>query len=678
MQKIKKYLFIVFLITSLFSIGFKSIGQKMKWATKVVGFSSQLSIPNQATENAAIQVLGIPSKMPAIGQSLCAWQPAILDNKNEDWIKVSFDTLMAIRQISIAENFGQGCVIHIYGYDQNGKENLIFSENKNPGKEIGRMFNVILEQPTSFLVKELKLVLNTARVKGANQIDAIGISNDNLAFVPKINTANNELKGAIKENLGKNVNSKTHDVAPVISPDGKNLYFTRWDHPDNLGKDKRQDIWTSTLVGNQWQAAKNLGNPINNEDNNAACSISADGRTLFLINVYNKDGSMEKGMSISNRLPIAWTYPKQMKIKNYVNYSQYTEFAIGGNGKVLIMTAHRRDTRGAKDLYVSFLQADSIWSEPKSLGNVVNTAEDEFTPFLATDNKSLYFSTKGHAGYGENDIFVSRRLDESWTNWSTPINLGPVINSSGWDGYFTIPAAGDFAYLCSQNESFGLEDIFRIKLPEATQPDPVAIVSGQVLNSVTNKPVAATIFANIFGGKVDSIKVEYSPTTGDYKMILPLKKKFVLFAKAPGYLSINESLDLLADSKYREIKRNILIMPIEAGQKAQLKEVVFQQSSYELLPASYSELDIMAEMMLENKKIEIHLDGHTDNQGDWSQNIKLSENRVNEVRKYLISKGVAGNRITTKAWGGSKAIFSNETESTRMKNRRVEFTIKKK
>ncbi len=650
----------------------------MRWAARVVGFSSQYSIPNQASEYSASQVLGTPSKLPAFGTSVCAWQPAIADNKNDDFITVSFDTLMAVRQIAIAENFGQGCIIHVYGIDSKGGENLIFSENKNPSKEIGKMLNIILDKPTDYLLKDLKIVLNTARVKGNNQIDAIGISADSEPFEAKINVSKSDLIVAIKENLGKSVNSKTHDVAPVISPDGKNIYFTRWDHPDNLGKDKKQDIWTSAYIGNQWQTAVNLGSPVNNDDNNAACSISGDGRTLFLINVYNKDGSMEKGMSVSKRGTNSWSYPKQMKIKNYVNYSQYTEFAIGGNGKVLIMTAHRRDTRGAKDLYVSFLQPDSVWSEPKSLGNVVNTAEDEFTPFLASDNKALYFSTKGHAGYGDNDIFISRRLDETWTKWSEPINLGPTINSSGWDGYFTIPASGDFAYLCSQNESFGLEDIFRIKLPEAAQPDPVAIVSGSVLNSVTNKPMSATVFANVLGEKSDSIKIDYSPLTGDYKMILPLKKKYVLFAKQSGFLSINESLDLSKDIKYREIKRNINLMPIEAGQKAQLKEVVFKQSSYELLVESYQELDKMAEMMQENKNIEIHLDGHTDNQGDWNQNIKLSESRVNEVKKYLVSKGIAGNRITTKAWGGSKALFSNESETTRMKNRRVEFTIKKK
>lgn len=650
----------------------------MKWATKVIGFSSQYVIPNQATEYAAVQALGRPSKLPAFGTSVCAWQPAINENKVDDFIHVAFDTLIAIRQVSIAENFGQGCIIHIYAYDQNGKENLLFSENKEPNNQIGRMFNIILDEPTKYLVKELKVVLNTARVKGPNQIDAIGISSDAIPFQAKINLAETEQKAIVKENLGKFVNSKTHDVAPVIAPDGKNIYFTRWDHPENLGRDKKQDIWNSQYLNGQWQPAENLGNPINNDDNNAACSISADGRTLFLINVYNKDGGMEKGMSISRRTPVGWSFPRQMKIKNYVNYSQYTEFAIGGNGKVLIMTVHRRDTRGAKDLYVSFLQSDSLWSEPKNMGNMINTAEDEFTPFMASDNKSLYFSTKGHPGYGENDIFVSRRLDDSWTKWSEPVNLGPTINSAGWDGYFTIPASGDFAYLCSQNESYGLEDIFRIKLPEANKPEAVAIVMGSVLNSVTSKPMAANVFANALGEKADSMKIEYSPITGEYKMILPLKKKFVIYAKQKGFLSINESIDLSKETKYREIKRNIYLMPIETGQKAQLKEVVFQQSSYELLPDSFSELDKMVDMMKENMAIEIHLDGHTDNQGDWNQNIILSENRVKEVKKYIVSKGITANRITTKAWGGSKAIFSNESETTRMKNRRVEFTIKKK
>jgi outer membrane protein OmpA-like peptidoglycan-associated protein len=647
----------------------------MKWATKVVAFSSQYVIPNQATEYAAVQALGRPSKLPNIGTSVCAWQPAIFDNKNDDFIQVSFDTLMVVRQIAIAENQGQGCIIHIYAYDQNGKENLLFSENKEPINQVGRMFTIILDQPTTFQVKELKIVLNTARVKGPNQIDAIGISTDAIPFVPKINFADTEITNFKKENLGPVINSKVPELAPVISPDGKELFFTRTDHPENFGM---QDVWSSKYLDGKWQSSKNIGPPINNADNNAACSISSDGKTLYLVNKYNTDGTMEKGMSKSTLGRAGWSFPETLKIDKYNNYGNDSEFCVGGNNRVLIYTANNRNSIGGRDMYYSRLLPGGSWSAGKNLGNMINTADDEYSPYLASDNKSLYFSTKGYPTIGGFDIFVSKRLDDTWTNWSEPINLGKSINTPDWDGYFTIPASGEYAYLCSRNESIGLEDIFRVKISEGTKPEAVAIVSGSVLNSVTSKPMDANVLANVLGEKSDSVKIDYSPLTGEFKMILPLKKKYVVYAKQKGYLSINESIDLSKDTKYREIKRNLYLMPIEAGQKAQLKDVVFKQSSSEMLPESYPELDKMVEMMKENLVIEIHLDGHTDNQGDWNQNIILSENRVKEVKSYMISKGIAGNRISTKAWGGSKAIFSNESETTRMKNRRVEFTIKKK
>lgn len=664
----------------IFSLFFSSVAtaQQVQWAARVLGFSSQYSIPNQAQEYTASQILGKPSKLPAFGSSVCAWQPAITDNPQDDWITVSFDSAQVIQQVAIAENFGQGCIKQIFVYDEQQNEYKIFDNAPAPSKDVGKMFNFFLPKTSTYKVKELKIVLNTARVRGPNQIDAVGISADKLPVNPQINVANLKTESSPKENLGNAINSKSHDVAPVISPDGKNIYFTRWDHPDNLGKEKKQDIWTSKYLNGAWQPAVNLGSPINNDDNNAACSISGDGKQLYLINVYNTDGSMQKGMSLSKQGNFGWTKPQTIRIKNYVNYSPYTEYSISSDGRHLVMTAQRRDTRGGKDLYVSHILADSTWSEPVSLGNTLNTAADEFTPFLASDGKTLYFSTQGHPGYGQNDIFVARRLDDSWRRWSEPVNMGPNINTADWDGYFTIPASGDYAYLCSLTDSYGLEDIFRIKLPEENKPEAVAIVSGHVLNSKTQKQTAAQVFAFALGEKSDTLKADYNPASGEYKLVLSLKKRYIIYAKAKEFLSQNDNIDLLRETKYREIKRNLNLLPIEAGTTAQLNELVFAQSSYELLPGSFPELQKIVEMMNENPKIEIHLDGHTDNQGDWNANIELSKNRVSEVKKYLVAKGIAEKRISTKAWGGSKPIASNETENSRTRNRRVEFTIKKK
>jgi outer membrane protein OmpA-like peptidoglycan-associated protein len=655
-----------------------AMAQQVQWASRLLGFSSQFSIPNQAQEYAATQILGKPSKMPGVGISLCAWQPAMTDNPQDDWITVAFDSAQVISQVAVAENFGQGCIKQIYVYSPDKQEYLIYENNDKPSKDIGKMLNVILSKPTDYKVAELKIVLNTGIVKGYNQLDAVGISSSSSPIAASINLSKTLVTSSPKENLGKNVNSKTHEVAPVISPDGKSIFFTRWDHPDNLGKDKKQDVWVSRFQNGSWQEATNLQKPINNDDNNAACSISGDGKSLYLINTYNKDNTMQKGMSVSRMGQNLWSPPSTINVKNYQNFSAYTEYSISANGRDIVMTAHRRNTIGGKDLYVSHLQPDSSWSEPQSLGPTLNTAAEEFTPFLASDGKTIYFSTQGHAGYGQNDIFMSRRLDDTWQHWTEPVNLGPQINSAEWDGYFTIPASGEYAYLCSLTESYGLEDIFRIKLPEESKPEPVAILSGNVLKTSDNTPVSAQIFAIEIGQKSDTIKTNYNQATGEYKLVLSLKKKYLIYAKAKDYLSVNESVDLLKETKYREMKRNLKLLPIVAGATAQLSEVVFAQSSFDLLPASNQELDKLVEMMKENLKIEIHLDGHTDNQGDWNANIELSKNRVQAVKKYLVSKGIADKRITTKAWGGAKPIASNETEATRTRNRRVEFTIKKK
>ncbi len=134
-----------------------------------------------------------------------------------------------------------------------------------------------------------------------------------------------------------------------------------------------------------------------------------------------------------------------------------------------------------------FKKDDGSWSEPLNMGPDINTFGVEATPFLAADNTTLYFSTNARPGYGYYDIFMTRRLDESWTKWSEPVNLGPNINTPGWDGYFTIPASGDYSYLVSTDNSLGYGDIFRVKVSEAVKPKPVALIKGQVYNLKTSE-----------------------------------------------------------------------------------------------------------------------------------------------------------------------------------------------
>ncbi|MEA5137911.1 OmpA family protein [Arcicella rigui] len=658
-----------FLISSL------SFAQKTFWASKVVAFSSEYSDALTTKENRAIQVLGRPNKLPQIGMSACAWQPLTQNNPQEEFIIVSFDTLMSIQQVAVAENYGQGCVVRVEAFDEFDNLKLLWANKSAPTGEVGKMLNIVLQKPTPFKVRSIKVVLNTNRIKGWSQIDAIGISQATTPIKATINLAKNLPTELVKENLGKSVNSEYREIAPVISPDGKTLYYTRWKHPDNLGKDKNQDIWYSELQGDKkWGAAVLFPAPINNNEHNAICAISPDGKTILLNNVYLPDGTMAKGVSMSTKSSKGWDFPKALNIKNFKNKSDYAEYSFSPNGRVLILTGQFKETQGGKDVYLSFLQADNTWSEPQDAGSVINTAEDESTPFIAADGKTLYYSTRGLSGFGSNDIFMSRRLDDTWLKWSEPENLGPIINTPEWDGYFSISALGDYAFFSSQENAIGEEDIFKFKVPESIKPDAVVQITGGVYNYSDKKPISASINVQSMTDK-DTVCVTYDPQTGDYKLMLPAKKSYTISASKKGFMSISEPLDFTKETNFKEIKKNIYLYPIEAGQRITLNSVFFEQSKYEILPSSYPELDRIVSLMRENPTMEIMLEGHTDNQGDWNANLLLSKQRVDEVKKYLASKNINMSRIQTQGYGSTRPVSSNNSEEKRKLNRRVEFMI---
>lgn len=658
-----------FLISSL------SFAQKTFWASKVVAFSSEYSDALTTKENRAVQVLGRPNKLPQIGMSACAWQPLTQNNPQEEFIIVSFDTLMPIQQVAVAENYGQGCVVRVEAFDEFDNLKLLWANKSAPTGEVGKMLNIVLQKPTPFKVRSIKVVLNTNRIKGWSQIDAIGISQAITPIKATINLAKNLPTELVKENLGKSVNSEYREIAPVISPDGKTLYYTRWKHPDNLGKDKNQDIWYSELQGDKkWGAAVLFPAPINNNEHNAICAISPDGKTILLNNVYLPDGTMAKGVSMSTKSSKGWDFPKALNIKNFKNKSDYAEYSFSPNGRVLILTGQFKETQGGKDVYLSFLQADNTWSEPQDAGSVINTAEDESTPFIAADGKTLYYSTRGLSGFGSNDIFMSRRLDDTWLKWSEPENLGPIINTPEWDGYFSISALGDYAFFSSQENAIGEEDIFKFKVPESIKPDAVVQITGGVYNYSDKKPISASINVQSMTDK-DTVCVTYDPQTGDYKLMLPAKKSYTISASKKGFMSISEPLDFTKETNFKEIKKNIYLYPIEAGQRITLNSVFFEQSKYEILPSSYPELDRIVSLMRENPTMEIMLEGHTDNQGDWNANLLLSKQRVDEVKKYLASKNINMSRIQTQGYGSTRPVSSNNSEEKRKLNRRVEFMI---
>ncbi|MBI5401892.1 MAG: OmpA family protein [Ignavibacteriae bacterium] len=481
-----------------------------------------------------------------------------------------------------------------------------------------------------------------------------------------------------KENLGRGVNTQYSEHWPVISPDGKTIYFLREDDPVNFGISG--DIWYSYLQSDGiWANAIHLGAPLNSLDGGSVCSVTPDGNTLLLLGSYRKGGRIVfDGFSISRRTADGWGFPQTIVIKNFYNDNEHWSGYLSNDGKKLFTGIQRKDSYGECDIYISFLQSNNVWTEPMNLGSTINTSEMEEDAFLASDNLSLYFESKGHGGYGGFDVFMSKRLDDTWKNWSVPVNLGPEINTKKDEQEYYIDAKGEYAYFASKDNSFGDLDIFRIKLPEKVKPNPVVLVYGNVYNSKTGEPVVSGIRYEILPGGEESGTANSDPNDGSYKIILPYGKNYGFSAKADGFYSVSENMDLTGISAYKEIKKDLYLAPIEIGEVVRLNNIFFDFDKSELKQESYPELNRILKLLNDYPNIEIELSGHTDNIGKTEYNQTLSEKRAGAVAEYLFEKGISKNRVLVFGFGESKPLGSNETEQGRQKNRRVEFKIIKK
>jgi outer membrane protein OmpA-like peptidoglycan-associated protein len=692
--------FIKFLIAYF---GFYSLlySQEVLWATSVLEKSSETVDEIYSPKHRAIQILGKPNILPQTISSPCAWRP-IGSGFGEDYIKVGFEKGIKVKQIVVGETVNPGSVGRIFGYTAQKEEILLFENRDALPKQSGRIWNVIIPE-TNVEIVAVKLLIVHSLNKGIKEFDAIGISNSDIPYVAKINIAENIPEDLVKENLGNNINSRFGEVAPIISPDGKFMYFTRLNHPENLKEkgakndkpaDIAQDIWVSKLQKNgTWGKAENIGEPINNALNNAAATISADGKSLFVLNVYLPNGKFVAGLSKATMRNKKWELPKQIKIEDFQALEVYdeklkikktvTEYAISSDEQFLLMGLRRTESFGDKDLYVSFKKSDGSYGKPLNLGSIINSAGDEGSPFLAADNKTLYFNSNGHPGYGDADIYVTTRLDDTWTNWSEPVNLGPVINSPEWDGYITIPASGEFAYFSSLKNSIGSDDIFKIKLFPSIKPQIVSLYDFDFKDKLSGNLIKPELrFERIEdkgNSKLDK-KVSYSFDDENimFKSLLENGQKYEMVASLVGYGEVSDRVDLSNEKFYKEIRKTFEMLPMVEGQKMVLNKLFFDQGLAVIKDESIEELEKIKNLMKENPNMEILLEGHTDNQGDMKLNIKLAEDRVLAVKNYLSADGsIVPDRIAIKSWGPYKPIMRNTSEEARKKNRRVEFTIVK-
>ena len=494
------------------------------------------------------------------------------------------------------------------------------------------------------------------------------------------------------------INTPANEVHPVLSPDGSTLYFARTKFGGNTeGNTDSGDAWLSHSPdhGQTWGPPTRLDG-VNTPQNNAVEATTGTGGQLLLVRgTYARDGTfVDEGLSrvaqAAATAPGATpksVRPESLRIANFYSAVPGTGFYMSADGKILLLSLERGDSEGGNDLYLSRPDGSGGYTEPSTLGPVLNSPGFDFAPWLAPDGKTLYFASYGHMGYGSADLFVSTRLDESWTQWSEPRNLGPALNGPGFNAFLSVTPDGKTAYFSSSATPNGTNDILRtgrpvppdsLAKPAVAQADETsgrAFLSGRVLDARTKQPVpGATVKANLLGTGPTGTQfnaTSKADNSGNYQMSL-LPGRYYLSANGGGFLLVGDTL--VASGSPR---RDLLLLPAAVGAKVDLPSIIFAQGKATLLGTAYAELNRLAIALQASPGTEIRLEGHTDNVGPADKNQQLSEDRVAEVKRYLVGRGVSESRVTTVGFGGTKPRYGNDREETRRLNRRVELVIVK-
>lgn len=369
----------------------------------------------------------------------------------------------------------------------------------------------------------------------------------------------------------KEVNSAYHDAAPVISPDGKKLYFFVVDHPLNTyGKTGTQDIWMSTKDDKGvWSAPQHLGSPFNQSKTNQVFQVLADGTLL----VRGGRSRNEIGFSLVSPGG-AWT---ELKIKDLDNMikGRFNGATISTDRKHLILYFSEQVGAVKSDLYIAHDEGGT-WTRPERLKFSNNT--DEFAPFIAPDDKTLYFASDrlGAGRQGGADIYKTTRLDDTWMNWSEVTNVGKPVNTAAADDYFSMDANGNvYTSRANSRVDGGNLDIF-VLVPK----DIKVMVAGTVYDEKTNKPIPASVTVTIKDLKPISLK---APATGKYETRIPETSGYQVSASASGYQPKELNITLPALGGDTTLIADLYLTPI--AKKLILTGGVFNKKTNEPITA---------------------------------------------------------------------------------------------
>jgi outer membrane protein OmpA-like peptidoglycan-associated protein len=290
--------------------------------------------------------------------------------------------------------------------------------------------------------------------------------------------------------------------------------------------------------------------------------------------------------------------------------------------------------------------------------------------------KTLYFSSDGHGGLGNLDVFKSTRLaDTCWDCWTTPVNLGKEINNSEENWGYRIAPDGETFYYAGRLHNQTYNDIMMIAIPQALKPNAVVYVTGKVTTTNNQKLPATIVYEDLQTGERIGAATS-DPTDGSFTISLPVGKVYGYYVEAEGYYPQAEAIDLTKQKQNQNITHDIQAVSFDEMKRdsipVRLNNLFFETNKSNLLPYSLPELKRVAKILMK-LQMPVEISGHTDNVGDDESNMSLSLRRAEAVKNFLIEQGCDETLFTIKGYGETKPVDSNDTFAGRANNRRVEL-----
>lgn len=470
-------------------------------------------------------------------------------------------------------------------------------------------------------------------------------------------------------NMGDDINSTSEDYGPTIGNVDDILLFTskRNFHYDAGERVINEDLFFSlTMPGGYWGKAQEF-TTINTSYNEGSACLSTDGKQLFFsrCNAPGSFGNCDLYVSTLGADSV-WSASKNLgAMVNSTGWDSHPSLTLTGD--TLYFASNRAGGFGMSDIYFSVKDEKGNWQKAINAGPIINTRNSEVSPFLHHKFNVLYFSSNGHPlNFGEFDIYKSYFRN---SNWEEPKNIGPLVNGAGSEYYFTIDSESKSLYYArSTEEDINNLDLYSFPVPMGAQPEAKVALKGSLKSSETGEPLKGIVSIIDLDEGVE-VAPKFLREDGTFNFDLINKRNYLLIIQGDDFFRIEELFFMDG-----ELQIDREADPIES--KIAFESLEFENGKADILESMHSDLDKIGNFLIDHQKLSLRISGHTDSAGKEEANLKLSQDRADAIKRYLIEAfNIENSRVEATGYGSSKPIVVELTDKDRQLNRRVEFEI---